>query len=115
MSWHSTSAQDNTATSNLIRECQRIPNVNNIIIGGDFNTSPDAIQTMLGQYARARRGGNDWLFTLVNSGSYTHGNLELDFFVVLHKQALNANPIVCRCVRAAPSDHNPVFMALPLP
>jgi endonuclease/exonuclease/phosphatase family metal-dependent hydrolase len=113
VSWHSISASDNSDTSQLLRECEQklgSQGVNNIIIGGDFNTDPANIEAMVVMMAAGRGGGGFYsvvCHTPTDMPTHNSGRV-LDFFVIMTNGNMPSGKVWVAAVE--PSDHDPVFM-----
>ncbi|MGH7068081.1 MAG: endonuclease/exonuclease/phosphatase family protein [Acetobacteraceae bacterium] len=113
VSWHSISASDNSDTSQLLHECQEklaFNGVNNIVIGGDFNTDPASVEMMIAMMA-AKRGGGAFHTVVCHTppDMPTHNSMHvLDFFVIMTKGNAPSGNVWVAPVEA--SDHDPVFM-----
>jgi hypothetical protein len=109
-SWHSLAGPSNSDTSALIDECQQKTGVDCVVLGGDFNTTPDEVECMIVRKAMTRSTKN-FNCNVVPSGKWTHrgkhGDKELDFFVLFQKNLSGARAEV---VYVSPSDHNPVVI-----
>lgn len=115
VSWHSKSSSDNEDTKNLFREIDKeyhnkYPNV---LIGGDFNTAPSDIETMLA--TEGNRSSTSWNYEyryVFNSKRDTHkgtfGGQELDFFVLFSRE--ETRKYRPERQKVYPSDHYPVVM-----
>lgn len=118
VSWHSTASSNNADTSALIAAIEGNPAytgaIATIVIGGDFNAAPAAVQALANQGTDRTRGGWTYRYRQVfSSGVATHASgRELDFFLVLSRNPVPGAPTVCLPV--APSDHEPVRLDIAL-
>jgi hypothetical protein len=126
ISWHSLADQSNTDTAELIRTIESnqhyAQSYNTVVIGGDFNATPDDIRRVLGRGTDRVR--DTWIYKhryVLNSNQITHpaSSNELDFFIVMSKTELyssgpTANYVQDRIemVPVEPSDHHPVRMMI---
>ncbi|MEO5866688.1 MAG: hypothetical protein ABIS14_00850 [Sphingomonas sp.] len=115
VSWHSLAGSSNADTSLLITAIESnaayVNGCDVIVIGGDFNTTPAAINTLANQGTDRTRA--QWRFpyrTVVSSGLPTCGVNELDFFLVLSKGAPAG--LAATRLMVAPSDHEAVQSAV---
>ncbi len=117
VSWHSLAGRGNADTSALIEECaSRLRHDQVVVIGGDFNASPDDVNDIIGRKAGRKQFALAAAATVQKSGKWTHegsrGRRELDFFVVLGGDSgLNCDVWV---KYVTPSDHNPVLIDIPI-
>jgi hypothetical protein len=109
VSWPSLAGESNEDSAAVFGAFQFNPwyqdKFDRIIVGGDFNTSPDSITTMLNQKSDKPKPYWAWV---VSSGMITHPNSgrEIDFFVVLDRsQVLD---MTATMIQTIPSDHNAV-------
>lgn len=116
ISFHSTANQyANSDSEELLQRICDIDDkeVNDVIVGGDFNASPRYLKRVL--YNGEVDISSDFHgcdFYVHNSNEKTHPgtNAELDYFVTMNKDGEKpkySNPIM---LDVEPSDHNPVFM-----
>lgn len=117
ISWHSTASGDNSDTRWLFRTLQKsadYADYDQIIVGGDFNASPDEVEWLLISLA-AERGDTNFGAQIVRSGYPTLKRdppREYDYFVVfwpVYRQNQTAQRI-----DVLPSDHYPVRTDLAL-
>ncbi len=124
ISWHSVSTKANDDTSNLVAALERnyAHRYPKVIIGGDFNTSPDEIVKLVARgTARTRESWKYKSRRVFRCGNYTHAGdeyRELDFFLALSTSEDETFQFALSDLRAtevhrvAPSDHDPVRVDL---
>lgn len=114
ISWHSTASDDNSDTSAMLKVLQQSKRYNDfslVVIGGDFNSAPDALTKLVQQ----RENQGAFTASVVACGKPTHKGKrqgEYDYFVVLSRSGhldLNAD-----LVPTLASDHNAVSVQLTL-
>ncbi|WP_427310603.1 endonuclease/exonuclease/phosphatase family protein [Cupriavidus sp. H39] len=116
ISWHSIAAPQNGDTRALLRAFDKAScyeKYDLIVIGGDFNASPEDISAMLGRENDRTQARLRYAYRQVfYCGKATHRGRqerELDFFVVLAKRQVSAT---VELIEQMPSDHDAVRMVL---
>lgn len=107
--WHSLSAPNNLDTGALFRALQKAAiyrQYEQVFVGGDFNASPDDVESILVRIA-SERGEPNFFATVVRCHQPTQKtwNKELDFFVIFAQAPVQLGGTL---VNVAPSDHNAV-------
>lgn len=108
ISWHSLSSPNNLDTSELIRTLQTASQYlqyDLIIIGGDFNASPDDVEMIIAAIGSRQ---TNFFAQVVRCGQPTlkNWNKEVDFFVIFRRAVQQESPAVL--VPTQSSDHEAV-------
>lgn len=111
VSWHSIAGESNSDSAAVFGAFQHNPwyidRFDRIIIGGDFNASPEDIASILNQKADKDKPYWTWV---VNSGQVTHPSTgkEIDFFVIF--DCTQYFSVEATVIQTAASDHDAVRM-----
>lgn len=113
VSWHSLSGDDNSDTSALIDECGKLKDVAAVVIGGDFNATPEVIDDLIQRKLDKKRHPLAVYTKICNSGAATQKKgKELDFFVLMGSDLGNLVAKAKAYSMAQYSDHDVVIMEI---
>lgn len=124
ISWHSLAGKSNADTAAILGALESNAayqrDYPTVVIGGDFNASPDSIRDLVNRGSVREKAGWKYKYRYVySSGQKTHpgSGHELDFFVVLSQTpftdtGLMANYRGIAMKSVTPSDHQPVAIKL---
>lgn len=111
VSWHSIACGNNLDSKSLIQECAnevKVGNYSRVIIGGDFNASPEDLEDLVTRFSGTRAAQSLKYRTFSPDDATHQGGEILDHFVVISSKDISlADPVV---VEVSPSDHNPVYV-----
>jgi hypothetical protein len=113
VSWHSLSGKDNSDTSALIDECGKLKDVAAVVIGADFNATPDVIDDLIQRKLDKKRHPLATFTKVCNSGAATQKKgKELDFFVLMGGDLGNVMTKATAYSANLYSDHDIVIMEI---